>query len=43
MSNDNHNTAHDFSVEDSKADAIAAVAILTIVIVTVVYWLSTLG
>ena len=42
MSNDN-NQDHDYSAEDSKADAIAAVAVLSIIIVTVVYWLSTLG
>lgn len=28
--------------DDSKADAIAIVALLTIVLVTVVYWLSRL-
>jgi len=41
MSSDNNQT--DYSSSDSKADAIAAVAILSIIIVTVVYWLSTLG
>jgi hypothetical protein len=42
MSNDN-NQDHDYSAGDSKVDAIAAVAVLSIIIVTVVYWLSTLG
>jgi hypothetical protein len=42
MSSDNNQAADDFSYEDSKADAIAAVAVLTIIVVTVVYWLSTL-
>ncbi len=42
MSNDN-NQDQDYSAEDSKVDAIAAVAVLSIIIVTVVYWLSTLG
>lgn len=28
--------------DDSKADAIAVVALLTIILVTVVYWLSRL-
>ena len=43
MSSDNNQTTPDYSAADSKADAIAAVAILSIIIVTVVYWLSTLG
>ena len=42
MSNDN-NQDHDYSAGDSKVDAIAAVAVLSIILVTVVYWLSTLG
>ncbi|MGB0449762.1 MAG: hypothetical protein ACPGF6_04155 [Porticoccaceae bacterium] len=41
MSSDNNQT--DFSAEDSKADAIATVAVLSIIIVAVIYWLSTLG
>ena len=40
---DNNQPAKDFSEGDSKADAIAVVAILTIIVVTVVYWLSTLS
>jgi diacylglycerol kinase len=43
MSNDNDQTTPDYSAADSKADAIAAVAVLSIIIVTVVYWLTTLG
>lgn len=43
MSSHNDQTAQDNSNGDSKADAIAAVAVLSIIIVTVVYWLSTLG
>ena len=43
MSNDTDQAAADLSAADSKADAIAAVAVLFIIIVTVVYWLSTLG
>ncbi|MDG1819988.1 MAG: hypothetical protein P8H31_09160 [Porticoccaceae bacterium] len=42
MSNDN-NQDQDYSAGDSKADAIATVAVLSIIIVTVVYWLSNLG
>lgn len=42
MSTDNDQDTTDYSKQDSKADSYAAVAILTIVIVTVVYWLSTL-
>jgi len=41
MSGDNSKI--DYSNEDSKADAIATVAVLTIIVVAVVYWLSTLG
>ena len=41
MSGDNTNV--DYSAADSKADGIAAVAVLTIIVVAVVYWLSTLG
>ena len=43
MSNHNDQTAEESNNGDSKADAIATVAILSIIIVTVVYWLSTLG
>jgi diacylglycerol kinase len=43
MSSDNDQTTQNYSTADSKADAIAAVAILSIIIVTVVYWLTTLG
>jgi hypothetical protein len=43
MSSDNNQTPQDYSSEDSKADAIAAVVVLSIIIVTVIYWLSTLG
>jgi hypothetical protein len=43
MSSDNNQTTQDFSAADSKADAIAAVAVLSIIIVAVVYWLATLG
>lgn len=41
MSSDNNPV--DYSSEDSKADAIATVAVLSIIVVAVVYWLSTLG
>ncbi len=43
MSSDNNQTTQDFSAADSKADAIAAIAVLSIIIVAVVYWLATLG
>ena len=43
MTSDNNQASPDYTNEDSKADAIAAVAVLSIIIVTVVYWLSTLG
>jgi hypothetical protein len=43
MTNENNDAVKDFTQEDSTADAIAAVAILTIIVVTVVYWLSTLN
>jgi diacylglycerol kinase len=43
MSSDNNQSTPDYSAGDSKADAIAAVAVLSIIIVTVVYWLTTLG
>jgi hypothetical protein len=43
MSSDNNQSVQDLeSSADSRADAIAAVAVLTIVIVTAVYWLSSL-
>ncbi|MDG1307176.1 MAG: hypothetical protein P8P22_03425 [Porticoccaceae bacterium] len=43
MSSDNNQSVQDLeSSSDSRADAIAAVAVLTIVIVTAVYWLSSL-
>lgn len=41
MSSDNNQV--DYSNGDSKADAIATVAVLSIIVVAVVYWLSTLG
>lgn len=46
MSSDNNQSVQDVndqvSKDNSKADAIAAVAVMTIIIVTVVYWLSSL-
>ncbi|ETN92435.1 hypothetical protein U062_00308 [Gammaproteobacteria bacterium MOLA455] len=43
---DNNTPVQDVNDKDgqdnSKADAIASVAVLTIIIVTVVYWLSSL-
>ena len=46
MSSDNNQSVQDVndqvSNDNSKADAIAAVALMTIIIVTVVYWLSSL-
>jgi hypothetical protein len=46
MSSDNNHSVQDvndqMSNDNSKTDAIAAVAVMTIIIVTVVYWLSSL-